>query len=85
MSGGSGSGGPLLSFRFGSGIDDRRKLTIMQHQNQQFSDFSAGLGGASRGLLPVPYNHHHHNNNQPVIISSNKTSAAASAAASLAS
>lgn len=28
--------GPFLSSRFGSGIDARRKLTIMQHQHQQF-------------------------------------------------
>jgi hypothetical protein len=90
VSGGSGGGGgPFISSRFGSGIDARRKLTIMQHQHQQFSNMSGGLGGGSGGLLPVPYNHHHNNNNnnnnQPVIISSNTTSAAASAAASLAS
>jgi hypothetical protein len=30
--------GPFLSSRFGSGIDARRKLTIMQHQHQQFQN-----------------------------------------------
>jgi len=31
-------GGPFISSRFGSGIDARRKLNIMQHQHQQFAN-----------------------------------------------
>lgn len=38
---GVGGGGPFISSRFGSGIDARRKLTIMQHQHQQFSSLNA--------------------------------------------
>ena len=32
-----GGSGPFVSSRFGSGIDARRKLNIMQHQHQQFA------------------------------------------------
>ena len=41
----SGGGGPFVSSRFGSGIDARRKLTIMQHQHQQFANVNNGGGG----------------------------------------
>lgn len=34
----TGGSGPFISSRFGSGIDARRKLNIMQHQHQQFAN-----------------------------------------------
>ena len=39
-----GAGGPFISSRFGSGIDARRKLTIMQHQHQQFANMHMSRG-----------------------------------------
>jgi hypothetical protein len=45
-----GSSGPFVSSRFGSGIDARRKLNIMQHQHQQFASLHSNQASL---LFPV--------------------------------
>ena len=56
----AGGTGPFVSSRFGSGIDARRKLNIMQHQHQQFANIQQHTTTPS-----IPSNSNYYANQAP--------------------